>query len=461
MYIEQLYTSCLAEAAYYIESEGEAVVIDPMREIEPYLSLSKSRNAKIKYVFETHFHADFVSGHLDLAKATGAEIVYGPTAKPNYRVLVAEDYQNFQFGKVKIQVLHTPGHTMESSCFLLLDESEKPYAVFTGDTLFVGEVGRPDLAVKSDMTKEDLAGFLFDSIETKIKTLPDDVIVFPGHGAGSSCGKNIGKERQTTIGIQKKVNYALQQNSKPEFVKALLDGLSAPPPYYFVDAVINKTGYENIDSVMQKNNHLITLAEFISEAENGALILDTRFEEDFAKQHIPDSMNISLSGQFANWVGHLIESKTPLVLVTETGKEEESVLRLARIGYENVKGILSGGMSTWINSGKQVSATHCITAQEFADHFPASENILDVRNMSEFQNGVVENSILLPLGNLQKNLSDLDPQKQYTVFCGGGYRSMMAISILEKNGFTKLTNVLGGMAKIKETGIKLVAFQNA
>lgn len=461
MYIEQLYTSCLAEAAYYIESEGEAAVIDPMREIEPYVSLAKSRNAKIKYVFETHFHADFVSGHLDLAKSEHAEIIYGPTAKPNYKVTIANDFQIFQVGKVKFQVLHTPGHTMESSCFLLLDESEKPYAVFTGDTLFVGEVGRPDLAVKSDLTKEDLAALLFESIETKIKTLPDDVIVFPGHGAGSSCGKNIGKERQTTIGIQKKINYALLQNSKADFIKTLLDGLSAPPPYYFVDAVINKNGYEDISSVMKKNNHLITLAEFISETENGALILDSRFEEDFAKQHIPNSINISLAGQFANWVGHLIDAKTPLILVTETGKEEETVLRLARIGYENVKGILSGGISTWISSGKPVLETHCITALEFTNNLASTDNILDVRNMSEFQSGIVENSILLTLSDLQKEMHTLNPQKHYTVFCGGGYRSMMAISILEKNGFSNLTNVLGGMAKIKETGIKLVDFQNA
>lgn len=455
MYIEQLYTNCLAEAAYYIESDGEAAIIDPLRETSPYIELAKKRNAKIKYVFETHFHADFVSGHIDLARETGAIIVFGPTAEAGYDILVAEDNEEFILGSVKLKVLHTPGHTMESSCFLLKDEKGRDHAVFTGDTLFVGDVGRPDLAVKSDLTKEDLAGLLYYSLNTKIKTLADDVIVYPAHGAGSACGKNIGKETFSTIGHQKKYNYALQAMSKKEFLGAVTDGLADTPNYFFMDAMLNKKGYPRIDQLMKKNTVALSNAEFSKEIEKGALILDTRDADDFEKGFIPGAINIGLNGQYAPWVGAILEANKPLVLITEEGKENEAVLRLARVGYENVSGYLKGGILAWKNAGKPMETIEGINPIEFIKTISLDNKIIDVRNPGEWETGIIDGARLISLNNLEKELSLLDRSQLYYIHCAGGYRSMMASSLMKKHGFTKITNVRGGINKLKEAGLQL------
>jgi hydroxyacylglutathione hydrolase len=456
MYIEQLYTGCLAEAAYYIESDGEAAIIDPLRETSPYIELAANRNAKIKYVFETHFHADFVSGHIDLARKTGSSIVFGPTAQTGYDVIVAKDDDVFSIGKIKLKVLHTPGHTLESSCFLLIDENGNNNAIFTGDTLFVGDVGRPDLAIKSDLTIDDLAGMLFDSLNSKIKPLADEVIVYPAHGAGSSCGKNIGKETFSTIGIQKKLNYALQPMNKLDFIKAVTDGLSSAPGYFAMDAKLNKEGYDNIDDVLKKNTKALTVTEFETEMAKGALVLDVRSADDFEKGFVPTAINIGLNGQYAPWVGMLIDGNVPLILVAEDGKEAEAVLRLARVGYEKVNGYLDGGISAWKNAGKKSETIDSITAEDFVAKVDPSSNILDVRKLAEVESGMVENAQHMCLSKLQTELNSLDKNKHYFVHCAGGYRSMMAASILKQKGFTKITNVLGGMGKISATGIKLV-----
>ena len=456
MYIEQLYTGCLAEAAYYIESEGEAAIIDPLRETSPYIELAAKRNAKIKYVFETHFHADFVSGHIDLARKTGSSIVFGPTAQTGYDVIVAKDDEVFSIGKIKLKVLHTPGHTLESSCFLLIDENGNNNAVFTGDTLFVGDVGRPDLAIKSDLTIDDLAGMLFDSLNSKIKPLADDVIVYPAHGAGSSCGKNIGKETFSTIGTQKKLNYAMQPMNKLDFIKAVTDGLSSAPGYFAMDAKLNKEGYDSIDDVLKKNTKALTVTEFETEMAKGALVLDVRSADDVEKGFVPKAINIGLNGQYAPWVGMLIDGNVPLILVAEDGKEAEAVLRLARVGYEKVNGYLKGGISAWKNEGKKIETIESVTAEDFVAKIDPSSNILDVRKLGEVESGIVENAQHMCLSKLQTELNSLDKNKHYFVHCAGGYRSMMAASILKQKGFTKITNVLGGMGKISATGIKLV-----
>ena len=456
MYVQQLYTNCLAEAAYYIESNGEAAIIDPLRETEPYIQLAKDRGATIKYVFETHFHADFVSGHIDLAKKTGAKIIYGPTAKAEYEITVAKDEQFFPLGNVKIQVLHTPGHTLESSCFLLYDDHNIPYACFTGDTLFVGEVGRPDLAVKSDLSREDLAGLLYESIQKKIKTLEDDVIVYPGHGAGSACGKNIGVETWSTIGMQKKLNYAMQPMSKEEFVHVVTDGLTEPPKYFFVDAAINKKGYEPIDDVMHRNVNKLSLEEFEKQVGKGVTILDAREADVFEKGFIPDSVNIGLNGQYAVWVGSLIDAKDPLVLVTEEGQEEEAILRLARVGYENVKGYLKGGFRAWKDSGRKVDHIEVMHPISFEKQYSPEEHVIDVRNEGEWAGGVIDGAQLIPLTRLTREFGILDKSQKYYVHCAGGYRSMMACSILRKNGFRNVVNITGGINLMKETNYKLV-----
>lgn len=455
MYIEQLYTACLAEAAYYIESNGEAVIIDPLRETEPYLALAAKRGATIKYIFETHFHADFVSGHIDLASKTGAVIVYGPTAETGYYSLVAEDEEVFTIGDAKLKVLHTPGHTLESACYLLYDEEGREHAVFTGDTLFVGDVGRPDLAIKNDLTMEDLAGLLYESLNTKIKTLPDDVIVYPAHGAGSACGKNIGKETFSTIGFQKKTNYALQPMSKNEFVLAVTEGLAEPPTYFAMDALLNKQGYENIEEVLTKNTNPLTPEEFERAMDEQTLILDTRSADEYETGSIRNALNIGLNGQYAPWVGALLDAKRPLLLITDEGKETEAVLRLARVGYENVRGFLQGGMRAWKQAGKPVVIMNSITAAEFAKN-KNEKHIIDVRNASEWKNGVIENAQLIALADLEKQLQTLDKQKHYYIHCAGGYRSMMAASLMKKNGFEQVTNVKGGIAKIQEEQVPLV-----
>ncbi|HBH24217.1 MAG TPA: MBL fold metallo-hydrolase [Cytophagales bacterium] len=458
MYIEQLYTGCLAEAAYYIESNGEAAIVDPLRETKPYLGLAEKRNAKIKYVFETHFHADFVSGHIDLAAKSDATIVYGPTAKPGYSAYVAEDGEEFSVGNAKIKVLHTPGHTMESSTFLLIDEEGKDHAVFTGDTLFIGDVGRPDLAVKSDLTKEQLAGYLYDSLHRKIMVLDDDVVVYPGHGAGSQCGKNMSKETVSTIGQQRKLNYALQDMSKEQFVDVVTDGLNAPPAYFPENAKINKQGYENIDDVMQRNLNPLNVEDFEKAVEKGAVILDTRDPDDFEKGSVPGSINIGLGGQFAVWVGTLINIRQNLVLVTAPGKEEESVLRLARVGFEQVKGYLKGGVEAWKEAGKEWQKIKSVDPEISLQMINNGAEVLDVRRNTETETEHVEGAINIPLMELENKLGELDKNKEYVVHCAGGYRSMIASSIMKSNGFKDFANVYGGFDKMKNVeGMSLVA----
>ncbi|MBL3655058.1 MBL fold metallo-hydrolase [Fulvivirga sediminis] len=453
MYIEQLYTSCLAEAAYYIESEGEAAIIDPLREIQTYLDMANQRGAKIKYVFETHFHADFVSGHIDLAKKTGATIIYGPKAQPAYDVYTAKDGEVFTIGKLTIEVLHTPGHTPESSCFLLKDESLENHAVFTGDTLFVGDVGRPDL-LDGVMTKEELAAMMYDSLNKKIKPLADDVIVYPAHGPGSACGKNIGKETFSTIGDQKKNNYALQEMTKEDFISKLTDGILPPPQYFFEDARINKEGYLSIDEIIERNNKALSVDDFLNETENGAIILDTRKPDDFEKGFIAGAINIGLNGQYAVWVGSLFHINQPLVLVTEEGMEEEAVIRLARVGYENVKGYLAGGIKNWPESLDNIESI-------MPEKVKLSSEILDVRKVGEFNNGHIEGAQLLTLSEMPTNLQALDKDKTYFVHCAGGYRSMIAASLMKKNGFRHPINVYGGFKAMEEAGLPVLVPEKA
>ncbi len=454
MYIQQLYTNCLAEAAYYIESNGEAAIIDPLRETEPYIQLAKERGAKIKYVFETHFHADFVSGHIDLARKTGARIVYGPTAEANYDIYVAADEEVFKLGNISLKLLHTPGHTLESMCLLLIDENGNNYAVFTGDTVFVGDVGRPDLAVKSNLSKEDLASLLFDSIQQKIMPLADEVIIYPGHGAGSACGKNIGKELQTTVGIQKKINYALCCATREEFVIKVTAGLEEPPKYFFMDAGINKNGYESIDEVMERNAIGLEPKAVAEEITKGVIILDAREANIFEKGFIPGSINIGLNGQYAVWVGSLIESSKPIIVVADEGKEIESILRLARVGYEHVFGYLKGGFEAWLLQGMAIETVDSIDASEMNEI--SAHTIVDVRNPSEWQTGIIEGAELIPLSKLENQISHLDKNQKYLIHCAGGYRSMMAASLMKKHGFKHIKNVRGGISKIKESGFLLV-----
>lgn len=453
MYIQQLYTNCLAEAAYYIESNGEAAIIDPLRETEPYLDLAAQRSAKIKYVFETHFHADFVSGHIDLARQAGASIVYGPTAKPSYSIIEATDGQEFAIGQLRIKVLHTPGHTPESSCYLLLDEQGKQHAVFTGDTLFVGDVGRPDL-LDGVMSRETLAGMLYDSLNSKIKTLPDSVIVYPGHGAGSACGKNIGKETFSTIGEQKKLNYALKDMSRDEFIAKVTDGILPPPKYFFEDARINKQGYAPISEVMSVNSKPLSAEAFAAAMKGNALILDTREADDFGKGFIPGSINIGLNGQFAVWVGTLVPINQPLLLVTAPGKERESVLRLARVGYEKIAGYLDNGIAGWNGPLDRVESTDAPAL--LSGKFEGA-GILDVRRPGEWNAGHMKEARFAPLSDLAVHTESLDKAGTYVVYCGGGYRSMTAISLMKRTGFTNLVNVTGGATAMAKAGVTMVS----
>ena len=458
MYVEQLYTGCLAEAAYYIESDGEAAIIDPMREIEPYLEMLEKRGAKLKYVLETHFHADFVSGHLDLAKQTGAKLIFGPTASPNYSSYVAEDGERFELGKIEIQVLHTPGHTMESSTYLLIDENGKDHAVFTGDTLFIGDVGRPDLAVKSDLTKEDLAGLLYESLQNKILPLADEVIVYPAHGAGSQCGKNLSSETVSTIGEQRKFNYALQPMTKAQFVEVVTDGIADPPAYFPENARINREGYQNIDEVLKRNLTPLPLDKFEGAINKGALVLDTRHENLFEKGSLKYSVNIPLNGQYAVWVGSLIPIDREIVLITEPGKEHESVLRLARVGFENVLGYLEGGVETWEKSGKAVQTVTSIEPEDMLKYADSGYEILDVRRSTEAETEHVSGAINISLIDLENRLEELDKDGKYLVHCAGGYRSMIAASILTNSGFKNLINVHGGFCKIRQVeNVPLIA----
>lgn len=455
MKVEQLYTNCLAEAAYYIESNGEAAIVDPLREYHPYIKKAKENGVKIKYIFETHFHADFVSGHIDLAEQTGATIVYGPNAETNFNAHIAKDGEEFKIGNVILTVIHTPGHTLESSTFLLKDEGQKPYCIFTGDTLFIGDVGRPDLAIKSDLTQEDLAGMMYDSLRNKIMTLPDDVIVYPGHGAGSSCGKNMSSETWSTLGEQKSSNYALKATPKAQFIKELTAGILPPPQYFAKNAAMNKNGYDKIDHVVSKGNKALSIDEFDLVVKNGALILDVRPKEIFSAEYIPGSLFIGLEGTFAMWVGALIEDlTTPIVLICPEGKEAEAVLRLARVGYDNTVGYLKGGFATWKKSGRQVETIESITAENLAKLKP--ENIVDVRKPGEYEAGHVENAISYPLDFINDHLNDLHAGNKHYIHCKSGYRSVIAISILKKQGYKNVVDILGGFGAIEKTNLPLV-----
>ena len=463
MKVEQIYTGCLAQGAYYIESEGEAAIIDPLRETEPYLKKLEEAGTKIKYIFETHFHADFVSGHVDLAKKTGAKIVYGPTAQTEYEIHESHDREIFELGHVKIKVLHTPGHTPESATYLLIDEDGKDYAIFSGDTLFIGDVGRPDLAIKGNLTKEDLAGMLYDSLREKIMPLADDVIVYPAHGAGSACGKNMSKETWDTLGNQKMTNYALRSDmTKEEFVVEVTTGILSPPQYFSKNAMLNKMGYENIDSVMQKGTRPLSADEFENVAnENGALILDTRDQQEFAKAFIPNSIFIGLNGSFAPWVGTLItDIQQPILIVADEGREEEAVKRLARVGYDNTLGYLKGGFEAWEKAGKEMDSIVSISAEAFNKQIAdgVGLKVLDVRKPGEFAAEHVEGASSFPLDFVNQKMQELDKDNDYTVHCLGGYRSIIFCSILKARGFDKLVDIDGGYKAIEKTDIPRTDF---
>lgn len=457
MKIEQIYTGCLAHAAYYIVSNGEAAIFDPLREVQPYIDRATADGATVKYVFETHFHADFVSGHLDLAKKTGADIVFGPTAKPGFDAVVAEDDQVFELGDYKIKVIHTPGHTLESTTYLLIDENGKEHGIVTGDTLFIGDVGRPDLAqhVIADLTEEKLAGHLFDSLRNKIMPLSDDLIVYPNHGAGSACGKNMSKETTDTLGNQKKTNYALRPDmTKEEFTKELLTGLTTPPGYFPQNVLMNIKGYDAIDDVLDRGLRALSATEFeVAANETEALILDTRDASVFAEGFIPNSINIGIDGNFAQWVGEMIPSvKQEILLVCEPGREEEVVTRLSRVGYDHTIGFLEGGFNTWKDSGKEVDTFTRISALDLEKQLADSSLLLiDVRKKSEYDAQHVVNSINIPLNEINQHLSAIPKDKKFAVNCAGGYRSMIASSILKSRGWNNFVDVLGGFDAIKET----------
>jgi len=468
MYIQQLYTGCLSEAAYYIDSEGEAAIIDPLRDIDAYLGLARERNATIKYIFETHFHADFVSGHLDLAKATGAPIIYGPRTETNFPIHLAKDGEQFRLGNSTIEVLHTPGHTVESSCYLVRgpkdlaagDAEGTPFAIFTGDTLFVGDVGRPDLS-SGNLSQEELAGMLYDSLHAKIMSLPDDVIVYPAHGPGSSCGKNLGPNTHSTLKDEKETNYALREQTKEEFIKAVTDGLLAPPQYFSINARINKEGYGPLDQVLETGLQALDLAAFKQLVKEDAIILDTRRSEIFVAGFVPGSISIGLDGRFAEWAGSLLPFDKPVVLVTAPGEERESVIRLARVGFDKVKGHLEGGFAAWQQAGEPIDMIIDIEPDELAMDIPFDPNLLivDVRREAEFAEGHVKDAMNLPLQDLADpgNMASLEEKYNLYVHCGGGYRSVIAASLLKRQGIHNLRNVTGGWGKIKDQkGIEIV-----
>ncbi|MFC4720792.1 rhodanese-like domain-containing protein [Geojedonia litorea] len=462
MKIEQIYTGCLAQGAYYIESNGEVAIIDPLRETQNYVDKAKARNAKIKYIFETHFHADFVSGHVDLAKKTGATIVFGPNANTSYDIHNAKDGERFKLGNITIKALHTPGHTLESTTYLLIDENGKDHAIFSGDTLFLGDVGRPDLAIKSDLTKEDLASLLFDSLRTKIMTLADDVIVYPAHGAGSACGKNLSKETVGTIGEQKRTNYALRADmTKEEFVKEVLTGIAPPPQYFSKNAMLNKTGYETFEHVLQTGDIPLDPEEFEAMANHEeALVLDVRTEQEFVKGHIPNSIFIGLNGSFAPWVGALItDLKQPIVLVVPEGKSKETVTRLSRVGYDNTLGYLKGGIEAWKKSGRDIETLESISADDFAKIAKKETvNILDVRKDGEFKSTHLENAQHFALDYINDHMNDVSKDKTYYIHCAGGYRSVIAASILKARGFDKLVDIAGGFGALKTTDLPVTDY---
>lgn len=462
MKVEQIYTGCLAQGAYYISSNGEAAIIDPLREVQPYIERAQKDGATIKYIFETHFHADFVSGHVDLSKKTGAPIVYGPNANPEFDCIVAKDGQEFTIGDLTIKVLHTPGHTMESTTYLLKDATGKDYAIFSGDTLFLGDVGRPDLAQKAaNLTQEDLAGLLYDSLMNKIMPLADDVIVYPAHGAGSACGKNMMKETVDTLGNQKKMNYALNQPDKEAFIKAVTEGLTPPPGYFGMNVAMNKKGYESFEDVLNQGMRALSPDEFEAAAEEtGALILDTRNNKEFYKGFIPQSVNIGLDGDFAPWVGAMIvDVKQPILLVTDPGREEEAVTRLSRVGFDHVIGHLKGGFPAWMESGKEADSIDRISADQFAHTVNiASDTVIDVRKESEYAAEHVDNAYNKPLAYINEWIRDVNPAEHFYIHCAGGYRSMIAASILQARGFRNFTEIEGGFGAISKTNVPKTDF---
>ncbi|TXE18638.1 MBL fold metallo-hydrolase [Psychroserpens burtonensis] len=462
MIIEQIYTNCLAQGAYYIESNGEVAIIDPLRETQAYIEKADKNKAKIKYIFETHFHADFVSGHIDLAKKTGATIIYGPGAETSYEIHSAKDNEEFKLGNITIKAWHTPGHTLESTTYLLIDENGNNHAIFSGDTLFLGDVGRPDLAIKSDLTKEDLAAMLFDSLRNKIMPLADDVIVYPAHGAGSACGKNLSKETVGTIGDQKETNYALRADmTKAEFVKEVLDGIAPPPQYFAKNAMLNKTGYDTFETVLKTGNIALSPEDFEAMANHEeALVLDVRPQSDYIKSHIPNSIFIGLNGTFAPWVGALIKDiKQPIILVVPDGKSQEAVTRLSRVGYDNTLGYLKGGIAAWISAGKDIDTLESISATEFSNRVKTGNvNILDVRRDGEFQSMHLEDAKHFALDLINEQMNDVSKDKTYYIHCAGGYRSVIAASILQARGFHKLVDIAGGFDAIKTTDLPMTDF---
>lgn len=455
MFIKQLYTGCLSEAAYYIESNGEAAVIDPLRDIDEYLQIARERKSSIKYIFETHFHADFVSGHIDLAKVTDAQIVYGPGTVTKFPVHIAKDGDHFKIGNITVQVLHTPGHTLESSCYLLKDENGKDHCIFTGDTLFVGDVGRPDLAQKTgELTTNDLAGMLFESLQKKIIPLADEIIVYPAHGAGSSCGKNLGPDTYSTIGDEKKYNYALKKQTKEEFIKSVTDGLAEPPQYFALNAKINKEGYESLDDVLEQGLTKLSIESFKNLINDDTIILDTRHADTFKNGFIPGSISIGLEGRFAEWAGSLLPFDKPMILVTEPGREKETIIRLARVGFDKIKGYLDGGYDAWKKAGEEIDLIIDVEADELMMDIPFDENlvVIDVRKPAEFAEGHLKDAMNIPLNDLTDpgSMANINEEHNLYVHCAGGYRSIIASSLLKRQGIHNLRNVSGGWSKIKE-----------
>ncbi len=465
MLIEQIYTGCLAQGAYYVESAGECVIIDPLREVNQYIEKASENGAKIKYILETHFHADFVSGHLELSKKTGTEIVFGPTAKPDFDALIATDGQILEVGKLKIKVLHTPGHTMESTTYLLFDENGKEYCIFSGDTLFIGDVGRPDLAQKSDLTIHDLAGFLFDSLRNKIMTLPDNILVYPAHGAGSACGKNMSKETYDTLGNQKMLNYALRANmSREEFIKEVTDGLElVPPPYYFPkNVMMNKTGAKDVEMVKAQIQALSPAAFEAAANETGAIMIDTRPQQTFKDAFVPNSIFIGIKGDFAPWVGTLLtDIEQPILIIADEESRQEVITRLSRVGYDNIIGYLEGGIEAWTTAGKETDSIESISAVEFAEKFKEAEGnivVKDVRKPTEYSAEHVDEAMNIPLANLSKNMVEFSKEETNYVHCASGYRSMVAASILKSRGFDNVVDVAGGFKAISETDVPRTDF---
>jgi hydroxyacylglutathione hydrolase len=464
MKIEQIYTGCIAQAAYYLESNGEAAIFDPLREVQPYLDRAQIDNAKINYIFETHFHADFVSGHLDLAKKSGGKIVYGPTANPEFEAIIAEDSQEFKVGNYTVKAIHTPGHTLESTCYILIDENGKQHGIITGDTLFIGDVGRPDLAqaMSDDLTQEKLASYLFDSLRNKIMPLADDLIVYPSHGAGSACGKNMSKETTDTLGNQKRSNYALRADmTKEEFIKEVLDGLGLPPAYFPQNVMMNIKGYDSLDNIIKKSNIGLQPREFEAVANQGdVIVLDVRHENDFVKAHIPNSIFIGIQGGFAPWVGSLLRDvNQKLLLVIPEGREEETITRLSRVGFDQVLGYLKGGIANWIAAGFETDSMKSISPEEFANQINSQSIVVDARKPSEFEAEHVKDALNIPLDTINENFQSVPKEDDFFLHCAGGYRSVIMASILKSRGIHNLINVEKGMNGIKQTSVNCTQFE--